>query len=164
MSGPKSGTRGRKSCEYPPHSTPNHDRVYPICSHLNLIRSVTRILETTNRAMQEHYVTTQLPSGGRGRSDKGKGPALSFSDRLRLLLLRLQPLRDFEARLDPTSIQGLPENRELLYGYRSDIKELWADDVVQRILKVTKVQLEHSSGLYVSDGLCHPDYRLIQSF
>ena len=233
------------------HSTPNHHPYSPRHSHLNLIRSVTTILEIMNRAMKEQNDRMQLhqrslspsrsprsgptlvSSGDRDLSDDdadGRDPVFNFSGKHKLLQLQLQPLtrvqKDLEkyigsAALGPDqvgtaphavfpdpessgsprrhtefsvsvhnhwkarlsgkedfkkgefrrvverkSIQDLHGATEILYRCGSDIKQLWADDVVQQVLKGSKAQLQHSSGLYVNDALCHPGYRLtrISSF
>ena len=196
----------------------------PARSHLNLIRSVTTILEIMNRAMrdQQDRLQSQQRSLSPSRSHQS-GNSLSedhepldddtqdliynFSDKHKLLHLRLQPLtrvqRDLEkyigsAALEPDqvatinnvafpapgaesrissrrqtefsvsanswkirlsgkedskrltekkSIQELHDATEIIYRSGSDIKQLWVDSVVQQVLKGTKAQLEHSSGL-----------------
>ena len=210
------------------HSILNHamTRAYPGRSHLNLIRSVTTILEILNRVMKEQHDRMQLQqrslspsrshrngvtllSGDRELSDDDTDvhdPVFDFSDKHKLLQLRLQPLirvqKDLEkylgsAALEPDQVGGsvhtvfpdaespgsprrhtefsvsvhnpwktrlsgkgeskrLVERRsvqdlhgatEILYRSGPDIKQLWADDVVQQVLKGTKARLEHSSGL-----------------
>jgi len=199
----------------------------PAPSHLNLIRTVTTILEIMNRVMkdQQERLQRQLRSVSPSRSQQSgnallssEGPELldedtrdlvyDFSDKHKLLQLRLQPLarvqRDLEryigcAALEPDqvatmnnvafpapggesstslrrqtefsvsahsswktrlsgkedtkrliekkSLQDLHDATEIIHRCGSDIKQLWADDVVQKVLKGTKAQLEHSSGL-----------------
>lgn len=196
----------------------------PIHSHLNLIRSVTTILHVLNRAMKDQNervhrrqrsLSPSLPqrSGHAPLSnyhdlsdDDRQNLVYDFSDKHKLLQLRLQPLirvqRDLEkylgsAALEPDqvattkdvafpalgptavrrqtefsvsvnsswkarllgkdegpkrliekkSIQDLHDAREIIYRCGSDIKQLWTDDVVQRVLKGTKTRLKHSSGL-----------------
>jgi len=193
---------------------------------MNLIRSVTTVLEIMNKTMKEqndrlqrqqrslspsrpHRSTpTVLSSDDHEFSDDdAQDLVFNFSDKHKLLQLRLQPLtrvrRDLEkylgsAALEPDqvgtatnivfpssdelpgsprrntefsvpvnsswksrasgkedskrlverkSIQDLHDATEILYRCGSDIKQLWADDVVQQVLRVTKAQLEHSSGL-----------------
>jgi hypothetical protein len=198
-------------------------------SHLNLIRSVTTILEIVNRAMKEQHNrlvlqqrslspsqsyrsgVTLLSSDDHEPSDDDQDVrdlGYDFSDKHKLLQLRLQPLTrvqgDLERYLgsaalesDPVetmahtafpsqeaessrsprhhtefsvsvnsswknrssgkrglkrlverkSIQDLHDATEILYCCGSDMKQLWADGVVQQVLKGTKAQLEHSSGL-----------------
>lgn len=43
--------------------------------------------------------------------------------------------------------QDLHDATEILYRCGPDVKQLWADDVVQQVLAQTKAQLKHSSGL-----------------
>ena len=210
------------------HSILNHPitRVYPGRSHLNLIRSVTTILEIMSRVMKEQQDRIQLqqrslspsrsprvgftlPPGDREVSDDdadARDPVFNFSDKHKLLQLRLQPLtrvqKDIErylgsAALEPDQVgastytvfpgaespgsprrptefsvsvnnpwktrlsgkgeakrliqrkssQDLDGATEILYRCGPDIKQLWADDVVQQVLKGTKARLEHSSGL-----------------
>lgn len=49
--------------------------------------------------------------------------------------------------IEKKSIQDLHDATEIIYRCGPDIKQLWADDVVQQVLRGTKAQLEHSSGL-----------------
>lgn len=197
----------------------------PAHSHLNLIRSVTTILEIMNRVMKEQLdrIQRQQRSLSPSRSlratllssddhetsdDDAPDVTFDFSDKHKLLQLRLQPLirvqQDLEncigsAALEPEevgttahtvfpssdakppgssgrhaefsvpvnsswkarlsgkegpkrliekkSIQDLTGATEILYRCGSDIKQLWEDEVVQQVLKETKSQLEHSSGL-----------------
>jgi len=212
-----------------PHSSSNCNpySFTPARSHLNLIRSVTTILDILNRAMKEQHDQLQRQQRSLSPSRPHRsGNALvspeeretsdgdvrdlffNFSDKHKLLQLRLQPLtrvqRDLEkylgsASLEPDqvaattnitfptsdveppkpprrctefsvpvhsswksrlsgkedpklliqrkSIQDLHDATEIIYRSGSDIKQLWADAVVQRVLKETKAQLEHSSGL-----------------
>jgi len=56
--------------------------------------------------------------------------------------------KDGSKRLvEKKSIQDLHGATEILYRCGPDIKQLWADDIVQQVLKGTKAQLEHSPGL-----------------
>lgn len=86
----------------------------PARSHLNLIRSVTTILEIMDEAVKEHHDRPQsrqrsfspsLSSDSRGHSGDTSPQDLvfNFSERHRLLRLRLKPLssvqRDFEEYL-----------------------------------------------------------------
>jgi len=199
----------------------------PARSHLNLIRSVTTILNIVNRVMKEQNERLQRqqrslsPSrslrGGvspvssddhEPSDDDARDTLFDFSDKHKLLQLRLQPLtsvrEDLEkfigsAALEPDqvgttahtvfptldpgssrslrrhtefsvsvnsswktrlsgkegpkrliekkSVQDLHGATEILYRCGPDIKQLWTDDVVQQVLKGTKAQLEHSSGL-----------------
>lgn len=201
--------------------------MYPARSYLNLIRSVTTILNIINRVTKEQHDRLQrqqrslspsrphrsgnaLPSSEEREPSDGDAQDLvfNFSDKHKLLQLRLQPLtrvqRDLEkylgsASLEPDqvatttnivfpapdaeslkpprrctefsvpvhsswkarlsgkedskmiiqkkSIQDLHDATEIIYRSGSNIKQLWADDVVQQVLKETKAQLEHSSGL-----------------
>jgi hypothetical protein len=194
---------------------------------MNLIRSVTTILEIMNRVMKEQHDRLQLqqrplsPSQSHRSGitllssddhepsdDDERDPGYNFSDKHKLLQLRLQPLTrvqsDLEkylgsAALEPDQVgttvytafpspeakslrspsrhtefsvsvhspwkarssgkggpkrligrrstQDLHDATEILYRCGSDIKQLWADRVVQQVLKGTKAQLEHSSGL-----------------
>ena len=197
---------------------------FPTRSHLNLIRSVTTILQVLDKAMKDQTervhrrqrsLSPSLPQlNGDTRSsdyhdlsdDDRRDLAYDFSDKHKLLQLRLQPLirvqRDLEnylgsASLEPDriatangvafpssgaastrrhtefsvpvnsswkarllgkdgnskrllerkSIQDLHDATEIIYRCGSDIKQLWTDDVVQRVLKGTKTRLKHSSGL-----------------
>ena len=98
--------------------------------------------------MKEQQAATRLLPDDRGISDDNVQDAiLNFSDKHELLRLRLGPLRDLEKRLGSAPTQDLDGTTEILYRCGPDIKELWADDVVQRMLKKTKAHLEYSSGL-----------------
>ena len=200
----------------------------PALSHLNLIRSVTTILEIMDKATKDQYDRLQrqqrslspsrphrtgntfLSSGDHECSDdETQDLIFNFSDKHKLLQLRLQPLariqKDLEkylgsAALEPDrvattsniafpipgtespvpsrrhtefsvsvnsswkarllgkeedseqltkrkSTQGVHDATEIIYRCGPDIKQLWTDDVVQQVLKGTKTQLEHSSGL-----------------
>ena len=211
-----------------PHSTHNFNPcLLPPCSHLNLIRSVTTILEIVNRVMKDQHDRLQRQQRSLSPSqphrsgnklppsedpefsdDETRDLVFNFSDKHKLLQLRLQPLtrvqRDLEkylgsAALEPDqvpttnnvafpaqgagssisphrhtefsvpvnsswksrllgkegskwlvekkSIQDLHDATEIIYRCGPDIKQLWADDVVRQVLKGTKSQLEHSSGL-----------------
>jgi hypothetical protein len=230
-----------------PHSTQNFNPrlLPPVRSHLNLIRSVTTILEILDSAMKDQYDRLQLQQRSLSPSrtnrsgntlppseilessdDDTRDFVFNFSDKHKLLQLRLQPLirvqRDLEkylgsAALEPDQVpmtnnvpfpgqdagssvsprrhtefavrvgsswktrllgkeegskrfvekkstQELHDAREIIYRCGPDIRQLWADDVVQQVLKGTKAQLEHSSGLYVNEDSSHLDCRLTQSF
>ena len=122
--------------------------MYPVRSHLNLARSVTRILEIMDRAMKAQQVATGPLPDDRGLSgDDAQNVVLNFPDKHKLLRLRLQPLRNLEGRLSSAPTQDLDGTTEIVYRCGPDIKELWADGVVQRVLKKTKAQSGHSSGL-----------------
>lgn len=45
------------------------------------------------------------------------------------------------------TLKGIDDAIEVIAGCGDDIKQLWADDVVQSVLAKHKIQLEHSSGL-----------------
>ena len=170
-------------------------------SHLNLVRSVTTVLEIMSKAMKEQQERLQ-------RQQRTLSPSqdiiYDFSDKHKLLQSRLQPLthvqRDLEkclgsAALEPDQVptannvtfpdsdgghprrnmefpsvnsswkarllgkgdskkvvhkrhtQDLHNAAQVLYHCGSDIKQLWADDVVQQVLIATNTQLKHSSGL-----------------
>jgi hypothetical protein len=220
--GPGSGVRGRLSCECKSNPRPFSAQFYRP-SHLNLIRSVTTILEIMNRVMKEQQdrVQRQQRSFSPSRpfrspvaspspepsDESAEDPNYSFSDKHKMLQLQLQPLtrvrRDLEKHLGPAtlepdqvpttsnvafpdpdaapepprhytefsvpvnspwkarlsgnegskrvvekkSFQDLHDATEILYRCGPNIKQLWADDVVQQVLKGTKTQLKHSSGL-----------------
>ncbi|KAF9653935.1 G-alpha-domain-containing protein [Thelephora ganbajun] len=204
---------------------------WKVIIHLNLIRSVTTILEVMNRVMKEQHDRLQrqqrslspsrsyrsgtalLPSQDRELSDDDtRDVVFNFSDKHKLLQLQLQPLtrvqRDLEnflgsAAFEPDQVattgniafpspdakssrplrrytefsvsvynpwknrlsgkegskrllekkssQDLHDATEIIYRCGSDIKQLWADGVVQQVLKGTKARLEHSSGFFMDD-------------
>ena len=184
----------------------------PARSHLNLIRSVTTILEITNKAIKEQqdgrpqsqqrsFSPSLLLSDRKHSVDMARDPGFNFSEKHKLLQLRLKPLthvqRDLEeylgSALEPDqvaaafhtafpspdaessrgprrhmgfstsgnspwrtrfssesrrsterkSIQDLHDSMEVFYCCRSDIKQLWADDVVRQVLKRVEPPLEH---------------------
>jgi len=186
---------------------------FSVRSRLNLIRSVTAILEVMSQAMKEQddrpkhqqrsfslsqspptRVALLLTDHREPSNDERRDLAYDFSDKHRLLRLRLQPLTcvqgDFEKYLgsvleadrigttvhtalpspdaewprspprhtDPRGsaadsqktrsseepIQDLYHATQTLYCCESDIKLLWEDDVVQRLLNGARPPLEHS--------------------
>ena len=111
-----------------------------------------------DQAMEEHVTTQPLPVDRGLPVDDAKGTVFDFSGKHKLLQRRLRPLRDLDmhfvgsragnfTRLGFALTRNLRETAEILYRCGSDIKELWTDDVVQRVLKNTRTQLEYSSGL-----------------
>lgn len=224
--GPESGVRGRSSCESKVKLTARCPILKYRLSHLNLIRSVTTILEIMNRVMKEQQdrlqrqqrslspsrpfrsatnPTLQSPEANELSDDGAQDITYDFSDRHKLLQLRLQPLtrvqRDLEKYLGPATLepdqvptvdniefpgsdgesprrhkefsvsinsswkarllgkedsprpaerkytQDLHDATEILHRCGPDITQLWTDDVVQQVLRETKTQLKHSSGL-----------------
>lgn len=118
--GSKSGVRGRSSCKLQTQTSARLVLKYRL-SHLNLIRSVTTILETMNRAMKEQQDRLQrqqrslspsrsfrsatsatVPSSEvNGPSDEGpRDTTYDFSDKHKLLQLRLQPLAPVRGDLE----------------------------------------------------------------
>jgi guanine nucleotide-binding protein subunit alpha len=84
-------------------------------------------LEPTPRRPTEFYITSQ--KGWKSALDR----ALPF--------------------MSGTKKNAPDDTMEIIAGIGSDIKELWADNVVQAVLKKHKLRLEHASGLYVHSVL-----------
>lgn len=111
MPGFKNGVYGKSSCESVPKPRPFASwrssqlalkLYFPARSYLNLVRSVTTILEIMKRAMEEqrdriqHHRRSLSPTlsfDGREPTDGAiRSPRFNFSEKHRLLLLRLAPL------------------------------------------------------------------------